>query len=159
MLKSKPTNTQIKTHKYRPYAQIKSEPTPQILNPFWHFGPRHLKESLRRWRRRRWWVSPVPVYGCVAPELHPSRCPCSSRSTLVQTFPWEIGRRINRFLAHGSLPFENLRIGRLGAPKTETRAWRNRIDPNRNRRSDSRPWRKSGSRLKTGYKECSNGWR
>ena len=35
MLKSKPTNTQIKNHKYRPYAQIKSEPTPQILN---HFG-------------------------------------------------------------------------------------------------------------------------
>ena len=32
--------------------------------------------------------------------------------------------------------------------KTETHAWRNWIDPNRNKRSDSRPWRKSSSHLR-----------
>ena len=125
MLKSKPTNIQLKNHKYRPYVEIKSEPTLQILNPFWHFGPRHLNESLWRWRRRRWWVSSMLVYGCVALDLHPSRCPCSCRSTLVQTSQSEIGWWIGRFIACGSLPLENrdLRLKKSDRSKPQQKIW------------------------------------
>ena len=42
MFKSKPTNTQIKNHKYKPYAQIISKPTPQIWT---HNSHPHLRSK------------------------------------------------------------------------------------------------------------------